>query len=62
MKNKKAGTVGIANTDALRAALVHAAIGLGYDRTNPPHNANEADDRKAGQELADLARKLGATL
>jgi hypothetical protein len=52
----------IDNTQELRDALVHAAIGLQYDYTNAPANANEADDRKAGQILAELAKQLGATL
>lgn len=52
----------INNTKELRDALVHAAIGLRYDYTTAPASDNEADDRKAGQILAELAKQLGATL
>ena len=52
----------INNTQELRDALVYAAIGLRYDYTNQPVNANEAEDRKAGRILAELAKQLGATL
>jgi hypothetical protein len=52
----------IQNTPELRAALVHAAIGLGFDRAGAAGNANEAEDRAVGKVLADLARQLGADL
>ena len=52
----------VVNSQELRDALVHAAISLRYDYTNTPANQNEADDRKAGLILAELAKQLGATL
>jgi hypothetical protein len=52
----------IHNTPDLRQALRWAAIGLGYDRIDEPCNSDEAEDRKHGRKLAELARQLGATL
>jgi hypothetical protein len=52
----------IHNTPELRAALIYAAIGLGFDRADAPHSANESEDRTVGKVLADLVRQLGADL
>jgi len=50
----------IHNTPELKAALIYAAIGLGIDRADAPHKANEAEDRTVGKVLTDLARQLGS--
>jgi hypothetical protein len=52
----------IDNTPELREALVWAAIGLGYDRTDELGSEDEASDRKAARKLSEFARQLGATL
>jgi hypothetical protein len=52
----------IDNTRQLRDAIVYAAIGLGYGSPIAPQNDNDLNDRKAAQQLAELAKQLGATL
>jgi hypothetical protein len=50
----------IESTPKVLEALRWAAISLGYDRTDEPCNSDEADDRKHGRTLAELAQDQNA--